>query len=169
MTEIQSSGRFHHVIVLLKGSDKKKALFTDLTAVELKRRFVRPYKQGKPVLLSDNSVVQTRDITWMTIRATPERAAPTLKQLAEADRRRTEELNRMSRVGFMGRFSWGNEDLAEEGEDVTSRYIQAPPGEDSLYRRLGSWLADNLGKAGVGLLLAVASAVVLTWLGLKKG
>ncbi|MHC1677789.1 hypothetical protein [Stenotrophomonas maltophilia] len=168
MAEIQSSGRFHHVIVLLKGSDKKKALFTDLTAAELKRRFVRPYKQGKPVLLQDNSVVQTRDITWTTIRATAEQAAPTLKQLAQASDRRTDELNRMGGLVFMGRFAWGNEDLEEEGEDVTSRYIQAPPGEDSLYRRFGSWLADNLGKAGIALLLTVVSAVVLTWLGLKK-
>lgn len=77
MAEIQSGGCFHHVIVLLKGSDKKRALFNDLTAAELKRRFVRPYKQGKPVLLPDNSVVQTRDITWTTIRATVDAAAPT--------------------------------------------------------------------------------------------
>ncbi|MFW9437080.1 hypothetical protein ACE8C5_00325 [Xanthomonas euvesicatoria] len=168
MAEIQSSGRFHHVIVKLKGSDKKKALFTDLAAGDLKRRFVRPYKQGKPVLLPDNSVVQTRDITWTTIRATAEAAAPTLEALEEASRRNTDELNRGGGVVFLGRFSWGNEDLAEEGQDVTSRYIQAPPGEDSLYRRLGSWLADNLGKAGIALLLTVASAVVLTWLGLKK-
>jgi len=68
----------------------------------------------------------------------------------------------------MGRFSWGNEDLAEEGEDVTSRYIQAPPGEDSYYRRFGSWLADNLGKAAIALLVTIASAVLVTWLGLKK-
>lgn len=168
MAEIQSSGRFHHVIVLLKGSDKKKALFTDLTAAELKRRFVRPYKQGNPVLLQDNSVVQTRDITWTTIRATADKAAPTLKSLAEASSRRTDELNRTGGLFFMGRFSWGHEDLEEEGEDVTSHYIQAPPGEDSFYRRIGSWLADNLGKAAIALLVAIASAVLLTWLGLKK-
>ncbi|KOQ70079.1 hypothetical protein [Stenotrophomonas maltophilia] len=168
MASHRSTGSFHHVIVLLKGSDKKAALFTDLTAAELKRRFVRPYKQGKPVLLPDNSVVQTRDITWTTIRATAEAAAPTLEALEAASRRNTDELNRGGGVVFLGRFSWGNEDLAEEGQDVTSRYIQAPPGEDSLYRRLGSWLADNLGKAGIALLLTVASAVVLTWLGLKK-
>ena len=164
----RSDERFHHVIVALKGRDKKQALFVDLPARELNRRFVRPYKQGKPVLLQDNSVVQTRDITWTTIRATTDKATPTLKRLAEESNRRTDELNRTGGLVFMGRFSWGHEDLEEEGEDVTSHYIQAPPGEDSLYRRLGSWLADNLGKAGIGLLLAVVSAVVLTWLGLKK-
>ncbi|MEN1994160.1 hypothetical protein [Stenotrophomonas bentonitica] len=168
MASHHGTGSFHHVIVMLKGSDKKKALFTDLAAGDLKRRFVRPYKQGKPVLLPDNSVVQTRDITWTTIRATAEAAAPTLEALEEAGRRSTDELNRGGGVVFLGRFAWGDEDLEEEGDDVTSRYIQAPPGEDSLYRRFGSWLADNLGKAGIGLLLAVVSAVVLTWLGLKK-
>lgn len=168
MASQESSGRYHHVIVVLKGSEAKRALFVDMSAKELKRRFVRPYKQGKPVLLSDNSVVQTRDITWTTIRATAEVAALTLKGLQEASRRHTDELNRSGGVVFLGRFSWGNEDLAEEGQDVASRYIQAPPGEDSLYRRLGSWLADNLGKAGIALLLTVVSAVVLTWLGLKK-
>jgi hypothetical protein len=162
------SGRFHHVIVVLKGSEAKRALFVDMSAKELRRCFVRPYKQGKPVLLPDHSVVQTSDITWTAIRATADAAAPTLKGLQEASRRHTDELNRSGGVVFLGRFSWGNEDLAEEGEDLTSRYIQAPPGEDSLYRRFGSWLADNLGKAGIGLLLAVVSAVVLTWLGLKK-
>jgi hypothetical protein len=62
MAAPDSNGRFHHVIVMLKGSDKKSALFVDLSAGELRRRFVRPYKQGKPVLLQDNTVVQTRDI-----------------------------------------------------------------------------------------------------------
>lgn len=91
-----------------------------------------------------------------------------MKGLEEANRRHTDELNRGGGVVFLGRFSWGKEDLAEEGEDVTSLYIQAPPGEDSFYRRFGSWLADNLGKAAIGFLFAVALAVVLTWLGLKE-
>lgn len=168
MTSRDSSGRYHHVIVALKGRDKKQALFVDLPLRELNRRFVRPYKQGKPVLLHDNSVVQTCDITWTTIRATNDKATPTLKKLAEASSRRTDELNRMGGLVFMGRFSWSHEDLEAEGDDVTSRYIQAPPGEDSLYRRLGSWLADNLGKAAIALLVAIASAVLVTWLGLKK-
>jgi len=168
MASHRSDERFHHVIVALNGRDKKQALFVDLPARELNRRFVRPYKQGKPVLLQDNSVVQTRDITWTTIRVTADKAAPTLKKLAEASSRRTDELNRTGGLFFMGRFSWGHEDLEEEGDDVTSRYIQAPPGEDSFYRRIGSWLADNLGKAAIALLVAIASAVLLTWLGLKK-
>ncbi len=168
MARHRSHERFHHVIVALKGRDKKQALFVDLPARELNRRFVRPYKQGKPVLLQDNSVVQTRDITWTTIRATTDRAMPTLKRLAEESNRRTDELNRTGGLVFMGRFSWGHEDLEEEGDDVTSRYIHAPPGEDSFYRRVGSWLADNLGKAAIALLVAIASAVLLTWLGLKK-
>lgn len=168
MARHHSDGRFHHVIVALKGRDKKQALFVDLSARELNRRFVRPYKQGKPVLLQDNSVVQTRDITWTAIRSTADAAAPTLKMLEEESRRNTDELNRGGGLVFLGRFSWGNEDLAEEGEDVTSRYIQAPPGEDSYYRRFGSWLADNLGKAAIALLVTIASAVLVTWLGLKK-
>ncbi len=168
MASHRSDERFHHVIVALKGRDKKRALFVDLPARELNRRFVRPYKQGKPVLLQDNSVAQTRDITWTTIRATADKAAPTLKKLAEASSRRTDELNLTGGLFFMGRFSWGHEDLDEEGHDVTSRYIQAPPGEDGFYRRIGSWLADNLGKAAIALLVAIASAVLLTWLGLKK-
>lgn len=168
MEDQKQSGRFHHVIVVLKASEVKKALFVDMSAQELRRRFVRPYKQGKPVLLPDHSVVQTRDIAWTAIRATADAAAPTLKGLQEASRRHTDELNRSGGVVFLGRFSWGNEDLAEEGEDVTSLYIQAPPGEDSFYRRLGSWLAENLGKAAIGFVVSVALVVVLTWLGLRK-
>lgn len=110
MASHHGTGSFHHVIVMLKGSDKKKALFTDLAAGDLKRRFVRPYKQGKPVLLPDNSVVQTRDITWTTIRTTAEAAAPTLEALEEASRRSTDELNRGGGVVFLGRFAWGDED-----------------------------------------------------------
>lgn len=168
MASQESSGCYHHVIVVLKGSEAKRALFVDMSAKELRRRFVRPYKQGKPVLLQDNSVVQTRDITWTAIRATADAAVPTLKGLQEASLRHTDELNRDGGVVFLGRFSRGNEDLAEEGEDVTSRYIQAPPGDDGFYRRFGSWLADNLGKAAIGFLFALALAVVVTWLGLKK-
>jgi len=55
-----------------------------MSVKELKRRFVRPSKQGKPVLLPDHSVVQTRDITWTAIRATADGAALTLKGLQEA-------------------------------------------------------------------------------------
>ncbi len=83
MASHRGDERFHHVIVALNGREKRQALFVDLPARELNRRFVRPYKQGKPVLLQDNSVVQTRDITWTTIRAITDNATPTLKRLAE--------------------------------------------------------------------------------------
>lgn len=169
MTASESKEAFHHVFVTLKGSDKKQALFVDLTPRDLKKRFVRPYKQGKAVLLSDHKVVQTRDITWTSIRVTVEAAESTFNRLQDADRRRTDELNSQGGGVFLiGSFSWGNEDLVDEGSDVTRRYIHAPPGEDSIYRRLGSWLADNLGKAAIGVLSAIALAVLLTWLGLKK-
>ncbi|ATS68155.1 MULTISPECIES: hypothetical protein [Xanthomonas] len=169
MTAQEGSGRFHHVFVTLKGADKKQALFVDLSPSELKKRFVRPYKRGKPVLLIDHTVVQTRDITWTSIRTTVEAAEPTLERLQEDSRRHTDELNnRGGPVMFMGHLFWSNEDLIGEGADVTGSYIYGPPGEASVYSRLGSWLADNLGKAVIGLLFAIALTVVLTWLGLKK-
>lgn len=100
---------------------------------------------------------------------TVEAAESTLNRLQDADRRRTDELNSQGGGLFlMGGFSWENEDLVEEGSDVTRKYIHAPPGEASIYRRLGAWLADNLGKAAIGVLSAVALAVLLTWLKLKK-
>ncbi len=168
MTASESKEAFHHVFVTLKGGEKKQALFVDLSPGELKKRFVRPYKQGKAVLLNDHTVVQTRDVTWASIRVTVNEAATTLKELEKAHRRHIDALNSQGGGGFMGRFSWENEDLVDEGSDVTRKYIHAPPGEASIYRRLGSWLADNLGKAAIGLLFAIALTVLLTWLGLKK-
>ncbi|MCE4512813.1 hypothetical protein [Xanthomonas hortorum] len=169
MTAQEGSGRFHHVFVTLKGADKKQALFVDLSPSELKKRFVRPYKRGKPVLLIDRTVVQTRDITWTSIRVTPQAAGPTLERLQEDSRRHTDELNnRGGPVMFMGHLFWSNEDLIGEGADVTGSYIYGPPGEASVYSRLGSWLADNVGKALIGLLFAIALAFLLAWFGLKK-
>lgn len=40
----KSNGRFYHVVVMLRGSEAKKALFVDMGAKELRWRFVRPYK-----------------------------------------------------------------------------------------------------------------------------
>ncbi|HHZ23164.1 TPA: hypothetical protein HH296_11930 [Xanthomonas vasicola pv. zeae] len=169
MTAEESSGRFHHVFVTLKGADKKQTLFVDLSPSELKKRFVRPYKQGKQVLLIDHKVIQTRDITWTSIRATVEAADPTLERLKEDSRRHTDELNNMGgSLMFLGHFFWSNDDLLEEGSDVTGSYIHGPPGETSGFSRLGSWLADNVGKALIGLLFAIALAFLLAWLGLKK-
>ncbi|PPT78288.1 hypothetical protein XaplCFBP3122_03115 [Xanthomonas arboricola pv. populi] len=169
MTAQEGSGRFHHVFVTLKGADKKQALFVDLSSSELKKRFVRPYKRGKPVLLIDRTVVQTRDITWTSICVTPQAAEPTLERLQEDSRRHTDELNnRGGPVMFMGHLFWSNEDLIGEGADVTGSYIYGPPGEASVYSRLGSWLADNVGKALIGLLFAIALAFLLAWFGLKK-
>lgn len=168
MARQETRGRYHHVFVTTKGAEQKQALFVDLTASELKTRFVRPYRQGKAVLLDDGSVVETRDITWSHIRATQDRAGEALARLEEASHRHTQELNRGGNVLFMGRFSWSNVDLIEEGENLTQRYITSPPGEAGVYRYLGSWLADNLGKALITFLGALALTVALTWLGLKK-
>jgi len=52
---------------------------------------------------------------------------------------------------------------------VTASYITSTPGEAGVYRYLGSWLADNLGKALITFLGALALTVALTWLGLKQG
>ncbi|MBB4758675.1 hypothetical protein XarjCFBP7653_04525 [Xanthomonas arboricola] len=170
MTAQKGSGRFHHVFVILKGADKKQALFVDLSPSELKKCFVRPYKQGKQVLLIDHTVIQTRDITWTSIRATVEAAMLTLKRLQEDSRRYNDEFNKMGRgwVMLKNQIFLSNKDLVKEGADVTRHYIHGPPGEASVYSRLGSWLADNLGKAVIRFLFAIPIAVVLTWLGLKK-
>jgi len=99
------SGRCFHVFATTKGVEQKQALFVDLTESELKTRFVRPYRQGKAVLLGDGSVVETRDITWSYIRATKDRADEALARLEEASHRHTREINRSGNVLFMGRFS----------------------------------------------------------------
>ncbi|MEA9761797.1 MULTISPECIES: hypothetical protein [Xanthomonas] len=165
MTAQEGSGHFHHVFVTLKGADKKQALFVDLSPSELKKRFVRPYKKGEPVLLDDYTVIQTRDITWTSIRTTVKAAEPTLKRLEEESQRHTDELNNMDGpVMFPGHFFWSNEDLVEEGADVTGSYLNGAPGEISSYQRFRAWLLDNLGKTTIALLLAGLA----TWLGLKK-
>lgn len=80
MADQKSSGRYHHVFVTTKGAEQKQALFVDLTASELKTRFVRPYRRGRQVLL-DGHRFDMKDISWVSIRASHEDAETTLKRL----------------------------------------------------------------------------------------
>jgi len=164
MADQKSSGRYHHVFVTTKGAEQKQALFVDLSAKELKTRFVRPYRRGRLVLV-DGHKFDMKDISWVSIRASHEDAEATLKRLQLDHRRHIDELNRGGGLVFMGRFGWTNADLAEEGEDVKNDYITFPPGDMGPFLRFGSWVADNAGKAVVALLVGALAA----WLGFKKG
>ncbi|MCO7473052.1 hypothetical protein [Stenotrophomonas maltophilia] len=164
MASQDSSGPYHHVFVTTKGAEQKLALFVDLSASELKTRFVRPYRRGREVLLNGR-IFAMKDISWVAIRVCDERAEANLSRLQSDDRLHTDELNQGGGLVFMERFDWTYADLVNEGEDITARYVNAPPGDVGLSQRFGYWIAENAGKA----LLTVIVGAVAAWIGLKKG
>jgi hypothetical protein len=124
---------YYHVIVKLNDApDKRVCLFSDLSENQLKKQFVRPYKRGIPIL-ADGNVINTMAIRTTTIKRTVKTSEEERKTIQEESARKIEKFNRESRRAFILSFGHGYApaDIAEAGEDVSSRYIMGPPGGKS--------------------------------------
>jgi hypothetical protein len=154
---------FHHVIAKVGSDTKPRCLFIDLSAADLRSRFVKPYDRGHS-FFSGTDLIAPSDIKSLQIIST---ARPEQIERSEINRRdldRIDELNRSSDcvVIISPGAGYAPEDIAQAGSDVTQVFIKGPPGHKS-----GRWL-PSLKVLGwtAGIAAAIIAAWLSNWLGL---
>lgn len=121
--------KYHHVIAKIGANDKFRILFADLSAADLKTRFIAPYERGSS-FFAGNDLVAPRDLRSVQIVRTERAEQEERERLNKESLARIDEMNRESTgVVFISPGSgYEPEDIAEAGEDVTHTVIKGPPG-----------------------------------------
>jgi predicted nucleotide-binding protein len=106
----------YHVRVSTKSQRSHDEVRLDLTRDELEERFLRPYREGRPIVIGGRTVAMS-DLDRLRINFTEETADDLLPSV-RADRRAS------SVVSFIPD-EWY---IADKGREVTDELIQGPPG-----------------------------------------
>lgn len=142
---------YYHVVITLKDNPKPVFLYGDMTEAELRQKFLRPYKLGKPVL-KGNEVVNLSEVKAVDIIETDVPLQDELKKMQIESGRKIDEINHSSSGVFIMSLGVGynNEDIAGGGKCVTDRYITTPPGTGTLGSNLFASL-HNPWVLGIGI------------------
>jgi predicted nucleotide-binding protein len=108
----------YHVRVSTKSQRSHDEVRLDLTPEELEERFLRPYRQGRPIVIGGRTV-PIEDLAKLRINETQESSAALLP-IIEAERRAS------AIVTFIPN-DWY---IADHGREVTDELITAPPGSE---------------------------------------
>lgn len=128
-----------HVTVKKKGTDDWICVFTDLSVADLKKKFVRLYRLGKPIYY-DGNILSPSDISKIKINETERSHEDELQIVQEDSFREMQEFNRSnSGVIFISPgHGYHDYEINECGVDVTIKYITDGPGAGTF----GSMLAE---------------------------
>lgn len=126
-----------------------KLVALDLTPMELRRRFITPWRWRREVI-HRNRVWRVEDLRVLRVVETNRSANEELKDLREKDARTKDEL---ARGGIIVLRSVTEQNLAATGADVTTRYF--PTGTVS-HHPVVVWLERRVG----GILVLVAGTVI---------
>ena len=113
---------YYHVRITPKSDISHDELRLDLTLEELSERFLTPYNRARPIAIAGKTI-PSDDIDRIRITRTAQES----KQFREDVRARREAERRNSSVVVIGgpSLDWH---LADEGEDVTDKFITDAPG-----------------------------------------
>lgn len=153
---------FHHVIAKVAPEDKQRVLFADLSAIELKERFIGPYENGR-AFFSGNDLISPNALRTVQIIRTARASETERDEINRKDRESIDRLNDSSSGVFFVSFGGGYnpQDIAEVGVDLTHNLIKGPPGF-----KAGTWDPSKKALAWVGSIVAtVVAAGVVKWLG----
>ena len=121
---------YYHVLVELRDTPRKvRCVFSDLTAKELEAKFLKPYRRGRNTL-SGASVIDVMAITSTRIIETSRPSGVELQEIQQKSHREIDEFNNNSNSLILispGR-GYEPEDIGEAGVEVTTRFINSPPG-----------------------------------------
>jgi hypothetical protein len=124
---------------------KFRALFPDLDERGVRTKFGKPFHAGRDIF-AQGAVHRIADIAAVQIRATLVRADEELQILQRESRESIDRLNRQGGLAFVsaGR-GHRADDLVHVGEDVTHRFLTAPPGsaDHSWFRN--PWVVSIVG------------------------
>lgn len=124
---------FHHVLLTLSEEPSKpRCVLSDLSAGQLEKQFLRPYRKGENILCG-NQVIHITSIKRVQIIRTEMTSQYELSVIQDRSYKEVQEFNRQSDsfVIMSPGHGFDAEDIVEAGEDVTSRYIIGPPGHDA--------------------------------------
>ena len=136
-------------------------VFSDLSEEELKSKFIKPYYKACDILVG-GKVVKMSAIAKIMIVRTKDPDNQTRDIINNLSLNRISEMNRQSdSVVFISPGSgYDPEDILEAGEDVTSEYVNGPPGSGGTIN--WSYLsAHPMVVAVVGGLLLLGIAALL--------
>lgn len=156
---------YFHVTIKKKGSDGWLCVFKDLSASDLKKRLVKPYRLGKSIFY-DGNILSPSDITQVKITETKMSHDEELMVVQDESYKKVQEFNRTSSSVVLVSAGHGYSDyeINECGSDVTESYISSGPGIGTLGTALADFIKHPWVVRVVGGLVFVA---VVAYLGLK--
>ena len=145
---------YYHVIAKTKKDENYQCLFFDLSAEDLKKRFVKPYHSGKSYFSLNNVIAPTTLVSLQIIR-TERKAEIELDELSKAYTARIDKDNHAHDAQFfvIGLGYYGMQDIAEAGEDVTHSFIKGPPGHKNIIIAMSHTMLKPVGTVATGMLV----------------
>jgi len=152
--------KFYHVLGAI-GDRKIEVLFSDLTAMELHKQFVVPYRRGR-TFFAGTSVVVPAELRKVRIIETPVDEAEARDRINRDSLADIVEMNRTSGLLIISPGQgYEPEDIAEAGTDVTRTFLRSGPGSSN--GLLG------LSKSALGWLLTIVASVLAAGLAKALG
>lgn len=138
--------KFYQVLAAI-GDRKTEMLFSDLTAKELEKVFVAPYKRGK-TFFAGKSVVNPSEFRTVRIIETPVKEAEARDRINRESLAEIAEINRTSGFTLISAGQgYEPEDVAEAGADVTRTFLRGGPGSSNsllgLSKTAAGWLLTS--------------------------
>lgn len=122
-----SNTGYFHVLLTYEGKDEEFGI-RDLSEVDLKDKFVKPYNRGDTFLVG-NKVTAPDKVTAVRILVSSEHSKVLLEREQQRRVAADDVINRTDPGFFILRaHTMGSEDLAGLSVDVTQRYIKRLPG-----------------------------------------
>lgn len=121
---------YFHVLVKIDSVENEyEQILTDITETDLKDKFVDPYNKSQDILINGR-VIRIDNIEMLCIARTKEKNEVTREKINEDSLDNISRINSKSDgVVFLSAGSgYDPEDLFDMAEDVTTEYINGPPG-----------------------------------------
>ena len=134
---------FHVLISEESEPNKQRCIFHDLNENSLASNFLKPYKRGKNIL-SNGEIITLSSLRKIVISQTDSDSEVLLKRFNdEAHKSWEQDLNGSKGYVVLGLpFTYGYDDLANLGKNVTSQFISGAPSVTSV-KVQGSTAADT--------------------------
>ena len=118
------SDYFHVVTQYLNNSEQ--VLFRDLSKKELKKLFLKPFKNGKNLLIS-GSIYKNEDIKKVQIIKTEDHFQKTLDNYVDQQNEYRTRFNNEQYEVFLIPYFSKDTDIINCGENVTTEFLKFPP------------------------------------------
>ncbi|ROQ18679.1 hypothetical protein EDC38_2909 [Marinimicrobium koreense] len=151
-----------HVTIKTKSSDGWLCIFKDLSVSDLKQKFVKPYRLGKPIYY-DGNIFPPNEITQIKINETEKTHEDELKIVQDESYKEVQEFNRTSSsvVLISAGHGYSDYEINECGKDVTNSYISTGPGVGTAFTVAAEFIKHPWVVRVVGGLVFLAVAAYL--------